>query len=139
MDLTTDFLDNFRCYLLKETPPNEDPKLKLPQLSKLSRSSSFSHGLAANWHTKAKIKWDRDRGTSPSNKAHSGQSGASGSGGSGAAGGSGSGACAVDPSDPNVQNDSDLEKELNWDEILKSPFNFVEGTKVGTTTYFLFP
>ena len=29
----------------------------------------------------------------------------------------------------NASHPDNLEKELNWDEILKSPFNFVEGSK----------
>ena len=48
---------------MKETPSNESTKMR-PQLNKLTKSSSFNQGLA-NWHAKARMKWDRDRGTSP--------------------------------------------------------------------------
>ena len=115
----------FRCYLLKETP-NEEPKGRLPQLTKLARSSSFNQGLA-NWQN-AKMKWDRDRGTSPAKSLSSAAPGTSGPSGSGSSGTS-SGASFQNP-DTSGTNDPDLEKELNWDEILKSPFNFVEGSKV---------
>ena len=118
-----------RCYLLKETP-NEDPKGKMPQLTKLARSSSFNQGLA-NWQN-AKMKWDRDRGTSPAKSSAIGAPGTSGASGSGAS--TSSGANFPNQAEAGASNDPDLEKELNWDEILKSPFNFVEGSKVDLFT-----
>ena len=113
----------YRCYLVKETP-NEDPKGKLPQLTKLARSSSFNQGLA-NWQN-AKMKWDRDRGTSPAKSSSTGAPGTSGASSSGFS--NSTGANSSSQADTNTCNDPDL--QLNWDEILKSPFNFVEGTKV---------